>query len=215
MVVAIPAHAVAYWPVPKAGCSSVKARLAQIDPDFDEKARKFDENHLHKVYQTRQFKQFRFDEHEESYRFTVLRDPIKRLMSVYTNRVVQQRDLVNRKLTMQKHNLPVYPDPDVFFQNLKAYCRVSTRIFHHVKRSGYYCGHQLEKFNRVYRTDEMQELARDLSKISGQAVQPKRSNASTMTLEFNDLRVKTREMLRPFLMREYRHLSNYFDNPFN
>ncbi|MEX0338971.1 MAG: sulfotransferase family 2 domain-containing protein [Arenibacterium sp.] len=215
MVVAIPTHGVAYWPVPKAGCSSVKAMLSQIDPDYEEKAKLFDENHLHKVYQTRQFKQFRFDEHEKAYRFTVLRDPIKRLMSVYTNRVVQKRDLENRRLTMEKNNLPVYPDPDTFFQNLKPYCKVSTRIHHHVKRSGYYCGYQLGKFNRVYRTDEMQALAEDLSRISGQNVKTTRKNASTRTLEFTDLRVKTRDMLRPFLEREYRHLAGYFDNPFD
>jgi hypothetical protein len=215
MVVAIPAHGLAYWPVPKAGCSSVKAMIAQIDPDFEARTQELETTDLHKIYQTRQFKQFRFKEQENAFRFTVLRDPIKRLMSVYTNRVIQQQDLINRRLTMERNNMPVRPDPDTFYLKLKAYCKLSTRIHHHVKRSGYYCGYQLDKFNRVYRTEEMDELARDLSEISGIRVETTRRNASTMTLEFNDLRVKTRESLIPFLRREYEHLNGYFENPFD
>ncbi|MEX0282784.1 MAG: sulfotransferase family 2 domain-containing protein [Arenibacterium sp.] len=214
MVVSVKSHGVAYWPVPKAGCSSVKAMLAQIDPDYETKAQEYTENHLHKVYQTRPFKQVRFDAHESDFRFTVLRDPIRRLMSVYTNRVVQKRDLENRRLTMERSNLPVYPSPDTFFLNLKAYCKASSRILHHAKYSGYFCGYQLDKYDRVYRTDEMEVLARDLSDVSGRKVKTGRENASSMTLEFNDLREKTRDTIRPFLEKEYRHLSGYFENPF-
>lgn len=217
MVIAVPTYKIAYMALPKAGCSSVKQALARIDPDVtvpDQDVIHFDT--WHEIYPTTRFRPHRWEAYNKPgwFRFCVVRDPVKRLLSVYTNRVVQLGELKNsRKILSGEVNLPTTPDPDYFFRNLDAYRAASSTIKHHAMKTWLFIGPKPLLYDRVYKTEELGELAQDLSRHSGRNVVMPRSNSSDMKLTLDDLRPHTIDAIRPFLNFEYDFLSDFYDNP--
>jgi len=212
LVVVLENSNIAFAPVPKAGCSSIKMMFAELDPSLPDVP---PQRKLHETYPTYRFKLSRLRAVKDAFRFTMVRDPIKRLMSVYTDRFLQKNDLKRSMMLKRQNELPVEPDPDYFFQNLTAYREHSFSIRHHTFLTVAFTGRRFQRYDRVYTTDEMPELAEMLSQRSGKQVTAKRANPSKTRLDFNDLHPKTRDVLRPRLEAEYRHLEKYFENPLN
>jgi hypothetical protein len=217
LVIAVPTYKIAYSAVPKAGCSSVKAALAYLDPSVVIPPKgEITVMTWHGIYPTTRFLQKEWDRHSDYWRFTVVRDPIRRLMSVYTNRVVQLQELKNsRKLRDRPEfsHLSTTPDPDFFFQNIRDYMRAASVIKHHCLGTSLFIGPRPLQYDRIYKTEEMNQLALDLAERTGQPVQMPRENTSTMKLRLGDLAPKTIDALRPMLDAEYKHLSEFFENP--
>lgn len=221
MVIAVDAHKLAYMALPKAGCSSVKQALASVDPDvMPPPASQTTHFTWHGIYPTRRFRPHRWARYADYWRFCVVRDPFKRLMSVYTNRVLQFGDLKNSVKIRDGRDwlpdLPVEPDPDFFFQHLEVYKQASSSIKHHALDAWLFLGRDLSKasYNRVYRTEDLGALAWDLSLLTRQEVVLPRSNSSERKLTAADLHPKTIDALRPFLEREYAFLKGIYINPF-
>ncbi|MGH1414623.1 MAG: sulfotransferase family 2 domain-containing protein [Pelagimonas sp.] len=218
MVIAVEAHKLAYMALPKAGCSSVKEALAHLDPSV-EKPRKEDVTVYtwHDVYPTKRFRPHRFQDYADYWRFCVVRDPIKRLLSVYTNRVVQFGDLRNSTKLREGRDwlsdVSREPSPDEFFQNLDVYKRASSSIKHHAIEAWLFVGRDLGAYNKVYKTEDLGQLGYDLSLLTRQPVDMPRRNNSEMTLDIADLQDKTIDAIRPFLDGEYAFLSEFYKNP--
>lgn len=216
MVIAVEAHRIAYMALPKAGCSSVKAALARLDPAVTlPPESEIDLMTWHAVYPTARFRPHRWKQFgPDWWRFCVVRDPARRLMSCYTDRVVDKRDLHNsRKLRRGRIDLPRDPDPDFFFQNLRAYAEASSSIKHHCLGAWLFLGPKPLAYDRIYKTEELGRLAADLSDRTGQPVAMPRENRSSLALRLDDLAPATRDALRPFLAREYAYLSEFYENP--
>jgi len=215
MVIAIDRFQLAYMAVPKAACSTVKAMLADADPGIVKPEQHNTGNRwYHQTYPTRRFRPDRFAKYDGYFSFTVVRDPIRRLMSVFTNRVADMKELQNcRRLRNKRPDLPTDPDPDFFFENFYTYRELSSSIRHHTRESRLFTGPDFDKYDRVYRTDEIDILSADLSQRCGKTIRPVQANSSQARLKFDDLNPKAQNVVRPFLAAEYRHLSGYFDDP--
>lgn len=216
MVIAIEELRLAYAAVPKAGCTSAKMMLAQIDPACEQE-RTEDQPALwmHRRYQTQRFKPRLWRPFYGGYCFTVIRDPLARLLSVFTNRVLEKGDLrKSRRMKSGQTALPFDPDPDFFFQHLDAYRAASSSIRHHTIPTQSFTGANLNRFSRVYTTSELSDLARDLSEIADRDVVVPHANRSKTKLKLDDLRPETRQAIAAYLDEEYLFLSNRFNNPF-
>ena len=216
MVIRVDAHKIAYMAVPKAACSSVKAAMGALDPANDiTDPDAFEQKQVHGLYPTQRFRMHRWDRVADYYRFTVVRDPLKRLFGVYTNRVVARRELFgNRKIKRGRVDLPPDPDPDFFFQNLSPYIAIASVIKHHALPTICFTGKDLGRFSRVYRTADLPVLADDLSEHVGQEVVIPHFNSSDIKLTLDDLKPSTHKALAARLEDEYAHLAEFFDNPF-
>ncbi len=218
MVIAVDAHKLAYMALPKAGCSSVKEALARLDPSVNLPAEKDVTLYTwHDIYPTARFRPHRFEEFGDYWRFCVVRDPIKRLLSVYTNRVLQFGDLRNSiKLRDGRDwlpNVPREPSPDEFFQNLEVYKQAASSVKHHAIEAWLFVGRDLNAYNKVYKTEDLGRLAYDLSLLTRQHVDMPRRNTSETKLSIDDLDGKTIDAIRPFLEGEYDFLSEFYENP--
>lgn len=215
MVIHINALNLAYMAIPKAACSSVKAALGALDPDVPETdATAFPRKALHNRYQTRRFRIHRWRAYDGCFRFTVVRDPLKRLLGVYSNRVVQRRELhTSRSFRRGLTDLPPDPDPDFFFQNLNAYINAASTIKHHALPTSVFTGKDFSLYSKVYRTSELGALAADLGDITGRKVTIPHVNSSPAPLCIDELAPKTRTAISTRLASEYAHLADYFDNP--
>ncbi len=216
MVISIKEHKIAYWAIPKVASSSVKTAFAQIegkvppDADLDD-----DVLPIHRVYPTMRFNGPRWDLYHGYWRFTVVRDPIKRMMSVYTDLVASGRILPNSpKMRQGFMDLPMHPDPDVFFQNREHYMEANSAMKHHLLTMTLFTGRDLMVFDRVYKTSELDELAGDLAQKTGVPVRMDQKNPSGEKLRFDDLKPETRDALVPVLRSEYRALRPFYTDPF-
>lgn len=213
MAITVAAHKLAFMALPKAGCTSVKRALAQVDPEVTQ-ADTPDVDTWHRVYQTRRFHEKRWAAVADHWKFCVVRDPIKRLMSCYSD-LVAKRDLLehSKQLRRYKH-LTTQPDPDYFFTHFDAYAHASSVVKHHVLPAFIFLGPELKAhYDRVYRTDEMDQLGRDLSRRTGTLVRIPHSNKTTRNLQIDDLLDETIDILRPFLDAEYAYFRGFFRNP--
>ncbi|WP_299551149.1 sulfotransferase family 2 domain-containing protein [uncultured Tateyamaria sp.] len=216
MVIRVDSHRLAYMAVPKAACSSVKAALAALDPlQAHDLAETLGQKQVHAIYPTMRFRRHRWDFLENHYRFTVVRDPLKRLLAVYTNRVEGLGILSHcRKIRRGRVHLPTEPDPDYFFQNLSAYIATSSDIKHHTLPTALFTGTDWSAYNSVFRTNEMADLGAELSAHTGRDVVIPHFNSSDRHLHLGDLSVQTQRVLRVLLEDEYTHIAPFFDNPF-
>lgn len=217
MVVAIQAHRIAYMAVPKAACSSVKAALAGLDPGVsaDTIARfETDIMAVHRLYPTRRFHPGRWRRHDGWFRFTVVRDPLKRMLSVYTDLIAGRRILHDSTNFQRGHApLPQDPDPDTFYLRLDDYMHWASAVKHHALPMRLFSGTDLAAYDRVYRTGEMDALAADLARRTGCEVTIPRLNESRVRLDFGSLRPQTRDALRSRLVPEYDLYGSLFELP--
>lgn len=216
MAVIVAPHKLAYMPVPKAACSSVKAALAVIDPRVDYGRDVFTADPLvvHKIYPTLRFRRHRWVTYHDFFRFTVIRDPLKRLLSVYTD-LVAGRDMIRTSRSFKRDSpaLPDDPAPDFFFDHLDEYAALVSVIKHHALGQVVFTGPKFGRFSKVYRTSEISALADDLSEMTGVTVTIPRMNRSMTKLDFTDLATPTRTAIRARLEPEYRHLAAFYERP--
>ncbi len=214
MVIAVKTHKIAYMAVPKSACTSVKAGLAQTDPEVsvDLDVLNNDAALVHSLYQTRRFRLHRWREYEGWWRFAVVRDPLKRLMSVYSDIVADRQQLRNsRKLRREGALLPMDPDPDFFFQHLSEYMKAASSVKHHALPVRLFIGPIPHLFDRIYKIEELPVLADDLSKKVGAEITIPRYNKSSSQLLFSDLNAKTRSSLDDYLDQEYKSLEGIYE----
>ncbi|MBE9635655.1 sulfotransferase family 2 domain-containing protein [Salipiger mangrovisoli] len=214
MVIAVEAHRIAYMALPKAGCTTVKTALAQIDPAVRQQGAP-DTANVHALYPTRRFRPHRWQGYAGYWRFCVVREPLQRLLSVYTNRVVELGELHNsRRLRRARPDLPCDPDPDFFFRNLAGYRDMASVIRHHVLPAWLFLGPDLDRYDRIYTTGTLDQLASDLALRSGAQVTMPRANASARRLAPESLKPETLAALGAHLAPEYEYLNAFFPNPF-
>ena len=213
MVIAVDAFKLAYVALPKAGCSSVKKALAELDPWMSVPA-ETDVDLWHELYPTERHHPKEWARYRDYFRFCVVRDPAKRLMSCYTDIVVGRNAVKHSPRVRASSGLPVDPDPDTFFSRLPRYRKKSSLVKHHVLGASVFLGENLAgDYDRIFRTSELGALAEDLSHRSGERVSMPHANSSGGGLSLSDLQDRTIDRLRPLLDAEYDYLSDYYDNP--
>lgn len=213
-VIAIDAYGIAYAALPKAACSSVKQALARIDPAVRlPPDASTDALIWHRIYPTARHKELIWPRYRDHWRFCVVRDPARRLMSCYAD-IVAGRKACEHSPNMRASKLPLQPDPDTFFQLLPRYQRRSSLVRHHALGAHVFLGPNLmQDYDRIYRTDELEALELTLSERSGRRVVMPHVNKADMALSLWDLKGATIDVIRPFLEEEYDYLSAFYTNP--
>lgn len=208
MVIAVEDYEIGYVPVSQAACTTVKNMLGTLmgrplpaDPD-----------RVHRMFPTRRFRPDQLTAIEDFFRFTVVRDPVDRLLSVYSDRVVKREEL-RASPRLQSSGLPPRPDIDVFFQNLDAYKNHASIIKHHVMKQVVFIGTDLAYFDRVYTTDDLATLRDDLWAMTGRKLAAHHLNAAPHGVIFDDLAPATQAALRAQTQDDYRLLSAWFTPP--
>jgi hypothetical protein len=216
-MIKVEAHKIAYMALPKAACSSVKKALASIDENVVESALpefEYDYDKWHSIYPTQRFRPHRWEVvPDDWFSFTVIRDPVKRLMACYTNRVLERGELKHsRKIKNGVFDLPVEPDPDFFFQNLEGYRQASSAVKHHSMHTWLFTGPDLNVYKKVYTTEKLGNLVVDLNQWTKTSVKIGLENKSTMKLTLDDLKPETIAALTPWLCLEYGFLLKYYED---
>lgn len=211
------AHKIVYMAVPKAACTSVKAAMALIDDNVELSRAELerDEHHVHDIYGTERFRQRLWTRYVDDgwWRFSVVRDPLKRLLSVYTDIILDRQSLPRSRNLRARPDIPKAPDPDYFFQNLELYMSLSSIVKHHALPSSLFIGPKPFQFSKIYTVEQLDDLRFDLAARTGKAVEIPHFNSSGSKLSFDELKPVTREVIRAYLAPEYQHLDAFYKYP--
>ena len=158
----LPAQRMAFFFSPKAGGTSLRAFLFHAENgfafrDFLVQGHPMDANKL-----TANYRFNRVDHGAlEGYRcFALLRDPVRRFLSGYSNRVLHYRELSIEAAgqDLLREGLP--PDPDIatFLDNYIGYLRCSKPLARHFLKQQKFIGPDPAHYERIFRLEALDEL---------------------------------------------------------
>jgi hypothetical protein len=208
------AASVGYQPLPKVACTSIKEALFRLAfkqpyaPDLGEGA-----PHVHSYFDLRVC-----DVGLADWKFTVVRDPIQRFLSGYSNRVRHHRELSEPYLSQLKldpaldlHDFPFDPDIHEFIKRFDLYLQVPT-IRHHFRPVSEILA-PLAAYDKVYAFESLDDLSADLSRKVGQPVVFPHSQRGGKKVSIGDLRPGEVEKLVGIFGSDYDLLSAYYPRP--
>lgn len=211
----LPKERLIYIPIPKNACSSVKHFLYEIefDQDFDyERHREWGYRDIHDYYNKRS-NSFtgvkKLNKRKDETIFAIVRDPVKRLISCYRNRVVVLEDLQTSKVVLEHMELPVEPDLNTFVMNLKDYRRANNIIEHHSRPQHEFLGDTLDYLDRIFPITKIDELENMLRKFKEDAeLRSEKSGGPSYNLQ--DLSSEALDQAVSFYEKDYDLLNEYY-----
>lgn len=213
--ICLPDKQLAYIPIPKNACSSIKHALYEIefdrefDYDFHEE---WGYRDIHDYYKKRphSFTSPGHLQQSNATVFAVIRDPVKRLISCYRNRVVDLRDLEESRIILEHKGLPVEPNINTFFINLRAYRKANKIIEHHSRWQSTFLGGTLSYLDKVFPISDFVSIKELLKKYKPNlAMRKAKSGGPSFGLE--DLSSESIEAAISFYEEDYALLEDYYD----
>ncbi|HEY9034607.1 MAG TPA: sulfotransferase family 2 domain-containing protein [Pseudomonadales bacterium] len=193
----------AYYSVPKVGKTAMKSVMDTLSrPDGD-----------YRNYGDKLFSPLMRWRGRGCYRFTIVRDPVERLVSAYADRVADRDDIRRSVLSVvlaRLLGLDPSPDLNTFALNLKKYALINDRIFRHVVPQLRYIGRDPGFYDAIFSIREMDKVAATLSELSGREVSIRRANASKAKVSKADLSPAALAALQDFYREDYRLYGQYF-----
>lgn len=202
-------YKIAYFSIPKCACTSIKYVMYFIQKGHkyvDEDLKK--NKHIHT-----ELKGFLGDlkDLEDYLKFAVFRDPVKRVLSCYGNRVIHHGDLKQDRAKIEDIGLKPEPDLNYFCQNLELYQKVSKSIKHHTQ-------HQkdlvpsLEYLSYVYKVEELDDMGKKLSQITSLNIEIPHLQTRGPKFKISDLEYSSIENLINIYEKDYAFLEKYYDS---
>jgi hypothetical protein len=152
------------------------------------------------------------------YRFALTRDPVKRFLSMYSNRVVFHRELSGKWETGRKlSRAGLSPDPRVneLVAHLEEYLALQPSIFHHTRPQVDFLGSDLSVYHRLADISEVGEVIEDIKDMwrsnglasCADAARPlRRSQTGGPKLGLEVLTAESFEKLLDYYAEDYRRI---------
>jgi len=205
-----------YLPVPKVACTTIKFALLNHNEDGQadrlDVARRTDKSvpNVHMIYPSKPLKLKHLLRYFGRRWFCVVRDPVKRFLSVYGNRVVHHDDLKRSVPALESAGLPRHPDPTEFAEHLEAYCRMNGTINHHARPMVDYLGERPGRFDRIFPMSELGELPGYLAEAGVRVTLGHRQTGGPK-LKPDDLSPPALARVKRFYAADYEAFGAFFD----
>lgn len=209
-------HKIIYFNVPKVASTTLKAAWYEIvnnrpPPPLDAA------NDLHwEVFSPPVRDIDAFLNRRGYWSFAVVRDPIDRLLSAYTNRVEFYRVPETAKLGRLRAALlgvPVRPDIDTFFRKLERYRLQSGDIRRHTLPMSSFLGPDLRRIDFVVPIERLADLQPELRRRTGLNLTFQRFQTGGRKLRREDLPRATFELVMRHARRDYELVRDFYPMP--
>lgn len=217
MPVILERHKIAFFNIPKAASTSVKDAFYFIEHGKSFQPGDFGASFIHQLYKVKiPVTKEDYEPLSGYWKFTVLRDPAKRILSAYTNRVLHHRDMhkmPRARLRALASGLPLNPSLDIFLANLERYRDFSHSIRSHTDPISMYVGPDMTRLDAIYRIDELPRLAEDLTKRTGIFVEMPHLQTGGPKIDVHSLSKKSYDTLMAYTADEYTMLRGVYEPP--
>lgn len=163
-------YGIVYFPIHKNASTSLKKMLYEVDTgkELTEKSLQHLGSDLHRLYPYTSKE--RWEKYYGTYvSLTVVRDPLERLLSAYSQFIVHQHCLEEPAVATQLRavGLSLSPSPDEFVQHFAAYRSVSFTLRRHTHTQHSYIGNFFEKIGNSIRFERLQEFGDIVGRLTG------------------------------------------------
>ncbi|MBL9049100.1 MAG: sulfotransferase family 2 domain-containing protein [Tabrizicola sp.] len=203
----LPENRLAVFFSPKAAGTSIRAFMFEVENGFPLRSYRFQGVAVNlDTMANRLLENVRFDRVDHNaiadYDWVALvRDPVRRVLSAYTNRVVYYRELSNEiaGAALKAAGLPPDPDFDLFMANIKAYTRCSKSIARHFCQQDDFLGKKKLYYDAIFRVEEMDEFENYVNQRFGTNCKVPRLQEGGPKLDFWSLSAETRRRVIDFV----------------
>ena len=206
-------YSIGYLPLPKIANTSIKHAIFEIESQTRYNPTNFEGQYIHDYFRDR-----KTPIDDAAFRFVVIRDPIKRFLSAYSNRVIHHHELSGAVIQASSENQlssEINPekfsaDPTLsnFIENLVIYQKIPSILTHTCPQSTLI--HNLGIFSKVYKIEALSELEDDLSKITHKPIRFRNAQSEGPKFELGSLDSKQLEKLRLYYQEDYRLLQPWY-----
>lgn len=205
---------IAYFPVPKCACSSAKNALYELangKPYVDESPGKT--IYLHQIYPTGTG--FNIDEWQRAadlgyLKICIVRDPVDRLRSAYTNRVMFHQEINPDSLRRASIDfLPCRPSFEEFADNLSEYQLIPS-ILHHTLPITHYLGGDSSRYDRIFNLSSIEDFFCLLDGFSGLKITRYHRQTGGSEISVPPLSKSISNKLCEYYKSDYNAFSQYF-----
>lgn len=204
-----------YASVPKVACTSIKNMFFEV-----ENGRRFEPftiNGRHKHIHNIGYRSFLRDAYPEwritdFHRVTLVRDPVKRFLSAYSNRVLHHRELSMDKAgkKLKELNLEPNPDLDLFVEKHGQYLEAHPSMLHHTRPMTDFLGNNAGYFSKIYPLEDIGQFGREISERVGMDVQIGREQTGGKKFKPSDLTEAQTDKIKAYYKDDYRVFGDYF-----
>ncbi|MGG5819733.1 sulfotransferase family 2 domain-containing protein [Falsiroseomonas sp. HW251] len=209
---------VVYLPVPKNACTSIKSMLFEVESGRSVSSLRNREGkpvHVHAVYPSMPDGGVIPDGIFDYDVVAVLRDPVKRFVSGYRNRIQQIRDIERAvardpriAAAVEAKGLVTVPDIDSFAERLADYMDAVPVVKHHFLSQMAYVGKAVGRLSLVVGMDGLHRIAVLLAERAGQDVRMPHKQISRVAGEVAPCPA-TVDRLRAFYAEDYALLDRF------
>lgn len=180
---------VTYHSCPKNACTSTKTMILRIFGD--NRTNKEHRPWPHTVIGCSEFRPT-----DSEIKICIVRDPVKRFVSGYTNRVLHYKEIP-------------YVDFDQFLSNFDFYYKNYSAITWHLSPQTRFLGKDSSYYTHVFNTSEINKVANLLGEMSGVSIQPEweQTGGSDRKPILSESQIET---IKNIYQEDYKVFGNYF-----
>lgn len=138
-----------------------------------------------------------------TFKFAVVREPIKRFISAYKNRVLHHQCLGKVKERIIATNLNLHPGINEFIYHFEKYSEISKEIFHHCTPQYLFIGKIYKDLDKIYEISQIPELQNDLNELTGFDRPFGVRQTGGNQFEIDDLDEHSEQFLQKFLKQDF------------
>ncbi len=203
---------IGYKDIPKVACTSIKEAIYKLQTGNEFSAKEVGV-HVHRYYAKKQT-----DLSLADFKFIVLRDPIKRFLSGYSNRVTHHKELSYEYLSKHKHpsakilldkNSILNPGLGQFIEFFEDYYQTPS-IHHHLRPVNEIVNGSLEIFDTIYTLENIKELEKDISDFSKKDFKLPRSQTGGKKYSHKELNSQQMDWLIDFYKEDYKLMQDFY-----
>jgi hypothetical protein len=210
-LIVLEAYSLGYKNIPKTACSSIKHALYTLKRGKGFYTEVSNMN-IHQYWSNHKSDILKAD-----FRFIVLRDPVKRFLSAYSNRVGHYKELskeylqtnVEGKKLLENINIPLNPSLQDFIKYLSEYYSIVS-IKHHTRPIVDFKVRDLSVFTNVYKIENLASLEVDISNRYNTEFTLPRLQTGGLKYKVSDLSKDELDFLFDFYKEDYALISEYY-----
>lgn len=192
---------IAYFNIPKCGCTSVGNLLFLAERPDEPRPKD-----IHRHFRAAQHADT-IDHLQDYYKFTVVRDPVKRFVSCFRNRILHHGDLKPLVDTNIIHRVPGINE---FALRLEFFADQSLVMEHHVTPQSRFLNNDLSFLDRVYPIEEIAQVAKDVSKMVGRDLDMPHEQTGGPSVGLADLSEEAFDHILKYYEDDYVLLRDYY-----
>ena len=208
-------YKIAYFPVPKVACTSLKHAIYALENGIEYAPSNHGGRKIQPNFPTQDFATVNLAALDGYWKIAVVRDPASRVISAYANKIEKWSNrLAKRKPdSTPQDGTPVGTPPTLieFCTRLPHYRAQFGPIRHHTDSLATFLGPDLGFFDRVYRMEELDILCADITARTGQPfVLPHSNPSKPVDRTMND---EATAALLAYCAPDYQYLCNHYSAP--